>query len=109
MQGWNLKMVVSRCTLAMHLVEASSPQGSILDPILWNVYFNNVLKNLLLVLVYIDKDTLSHSYGREKAVNDMSPTTNLVTLWLGGNAGKSSLLVKRSKLLLSHVHEKMLG
>ena len=69
LQGRSLKVVVSGCTSAAHPVEASVPQGSILGPILWNVYFNDLLQSLSLVSAYADDATLSHSYDRQEAVN----------------------------------------
>ena len=59
-----LRVVVSGRTSATYPIEASVPQGSILGPILWNIYFNELLQSLPLASAYADDCTLSHSYNR---------------------------------------------
>ena len=67
--GRSLRVVVSGCTSASFPVETSVPQGSILGPLLWNIYFNDLLQCLPVALAYADDCTLSHSYIREEAAN----------------------------------------
>lgn len=64
LRGRSLRVVVGGCTSAAHPVEASVPQGSILGPILWNIYFNDLLQSLPVASAYADDCTLSHSYDR---------------------------------------------
>ena len=74
LQGRSLRVVVSGCTSATHPVKASVPQGSILGPILWNVYFNDLLQSLSLMSAYADDATLTHSYNREESASVIDAT-----------------------------------
>lgn len=65
----SLKVVVNGCTSSIHPVEASVPQGSVLGPIMWNIYFNDLLQRLPVVSAYADDCTLSHSYRREETAD----------------------------------------
>ena len=69
LHGRSLKVVVSGCTSSSYPLEASVPQGSILGPILWNIYFNDLLQSLPVASAYADDCTLSHSYTRTETVN----------------------------------------
>ncbi len=62
-------------TSAAYPVEASVPQGSILGPILWNIYFNDLLQSLPVASAYADDCTLSQSYDRGAAA-DVIETAN---------------------------------
>ncbi|XP_063591346.1 uncharacterized protein LOC134768450 [Penaeus indicus] len=46
-------------------VEASVPQGSVLGPILWNIYIDDMLREHPEINAYADDCTLSVSYQRE--------------------------------------------
>ena len=74
LHGRSLRVVVRGCTSATYPVEASVPQGSILGPLLWNVYFNDLLQSLPVASAYADDCTLSHSYSREEAANVIDAT-----------------------------------
>ena len=76
-----LRVVMSGCISAMHPIEASVPQGSILGPILWNIYINDLLQSLPLVLAYADDCTLSHSYTRDETANMIEDTN-----WTSGSS-----------------------
>ena len=65
--GRSLRVVVNGSTSATYPVEASVPQGSILGPLLWNVFFNDLLQSLPVASAYADDCTLSQSYNREEA------------------------------------------
>ena len=45
-------------------IQASVPQGSVLGPILWNIYIDDLLRQLSTVAAYADDCTLSCSYCR---------------------------------------------
>ena len=46
-------------------VGASVPQGSVLGPVLWNLYIDDLLRTLPAVSAYADDCTLSRSYCRQ--------------------------------------------
>ena len=84
LQGRSLKVVVNGRTSAAHPVEASVPQGSILGPLLWNIYFNDLLQSLPVASAYADDCTLSHSYNREDTANIIETTNrqlNNIIAW----------------------------
>ena len=66
--------MVSGCTSATFPVEASVLQRSILGLLLWSIYFNDFLQCLLVASAYADDCTLSYSYTREEAENDIDAT-----------------------------------
>ena len=74
LQGRSLRVVVSGCTSDTFPVEASVPQGSILGPLLWNIYFNDLLQSLPVASAYADDCTLSHSYTRDEVANVINVT-----------------------------------
>ena len=66
LSGSSLRVAVNRCTSASFPVEASIPQGSVLGPILWNIYFNDLLQSAPSASAYADDCTLSWTYAREE-------------------------------------------
>ena len=65
LQDRSLKVAVNGQTSESLPVEASVPQGSILGPLLWNVYVDDLLRLLLAVSAYADDCTLSYTYPRQ--------------------------------------------
>lgn len=63
----SLRVVVNGHTSASYPVEASVPQGSVLGPILWNIYLNDLLQSTPSARAYADDCTLSWTYEREEA------------------------------------------
>ena len=65
-------------------VEASVPQGSVLGPILWNIYINDLLQLLPEVSAYADDCTLTRSYHRQdsqRAIDDANQQLRLIKEW----------------------------
>ena len=46
LQDRSLRVLISWCTYAMYPIEASVLQDSNLEPILWNIYLNDLLQSL---------------------------------------------------------------
>ena len=49
-----LHVVINGHTSKEHSIEASVPQGSVIGPLLWNVYFNDILQLITEACVYAD-------------------------------------------------------
>lgn len=58
--------MVNGHTFASYPVEGYVPQESVLRPILWNVYFNDLLQSILSASAYADDYTLSWTYEKEE-------------------------------------------
>ena len=74
LHGRSLRAVVNGCTSGSYPVTASVPQGSVLGPILWNVYFDDLLRGLPVASAYADDCTLTHSYTREETADVINAT-----------------------------------
>ena len=77
-------MVINGQSLGPSLAEASVPQGSVLGPILWNIYIDDLLQQLTTVAAYADDYTLSRSYRRpdsQRAVREGIRQLRLVEQW----------------------------
>ena len=58
-------MVVNGQTFQAKPMLASVSQGSILGPILWNIYVDDLLQLVPEIVAYADDCTLSHSFKRQ--------------------------------------------
>ena len=65
LQGRTLRVVINGQTSAKHPIKASVPQGSVLGPLLWNVFFNDILQLVPEAQAYADDCTLSFSCERK--------------------------------------------
>ncbi|XP_063596231.1 uncharacterized protein LOC134773084 [Penaeus indicus] len=63
--GRTLKVVIGGQSSEKYPVEASVPQGSVLGPILWNIFIDDMLREHPEINAYADDCTLSISYQRE--------------------------------------------
>ena len=54
LQGRTLQVVVNGSTSSEYPIEASVPQGSVLGPLLWNVYLNDILQLIPQAHAYAD-------------------------------------------------------
>ena len=84
LQGRTLQVVINGQTSGPSPVEASVPQGSVLGPILWNIYIDDLLQQLTTVAAYADDCTLSRTYCRpdsQRAVRELNRQLRLVEQW----------------------------
>uniref|UniRef100_A0A0P4VTV9 Reverse transcriptase domain-containing protein n=1 Tax=Scylla olivacea TaxID=85551 RepID=A0A0P4VTV9_SCYOL len=68
LQGRTLQVVVNGQASESLPVRASVPQGSVLGPVLWNIYVDDLLRQLPAVSAYADDCTLSCTYPRHESV-----------------------------------------
>ena len=79
-EGRTLRLVLYGQTSKPTQLRVSVPQGSVLRPVLWNVYINDLLRQIPAVKAYADDCTISLSYCRQDsqhavaAVNKMQKT-----------------------------------
>ena len=82
--GRSLRVAINGHTSSSFPVEASVPQGSVLGPILWNIYLNDLLQSVPSVNAYADDCTLSWTYKRdetEAVVQSANAVLNAVMAW----------------------------
>ena len=65
LHGRSLRVVINGRTSTPAPIGASVPQGSILGPILWNIYIDDLLRQLPAVKAYADDCTVAVSYCRQ--------------------------------------------
>ena len=84
LHGRTLQVVVNGQSSRPLPVEASVPQGSVLGPILWNIYLNDLLQLLPTVSAYADDCTLSRSYRRQDSqlvIEEVNQQLSLIKEW----------------------------
>ena len=84
LQDRTLQVVVNGQSSRPSPVRASVPQGSVLGPVLWNVYIDDLLRQLSSVVAYADDCTLSRSYCRldsRRAINELNKQLRVVEQW----------------------------
>lgn len=58
LQNRELTVVVNGCSSKQHKIEASVPQGSVMGPLLWNIYFDDLLQMVPESAAFADDCTL---------------------------------------------------
>ena len=84
LQGRTLQVVVNGQASESLPVEASVPQGSVLGPVLWNVYVDDLLQQLPAVSAYADDCTLSFTYPRQdsgRAADEVNHQLRVIQEW----------------------------
>ena len=84
LQGRTLQVVINGQASIALPVEASVPQGSVLGPVLWNLYVDDLLQQLPAISAYADDCTLYRSYHRQdsqRVVAEINQQLSLIQEW----------------------------
>ena len=84
LQGRSLRVVINGHTSDEHPVEASVPQGSVLGPLLWNIYLNDILQLIPQAYAYADDCTLTFTCSRDDrptTISRINQALNLILEW----------------------------
>ena len=107
LQDRTLCVVVGGHTSKEYSIEASVPQGSVIGPLLWNVYFNDILHLIPEAYAYADDCTLTftcNKENREATIKRINETLNLIVSW--GKRWQVTLApLKTQAMLISRKHE----
>lgn len=98
--GRTSSTVVSGHTSAPHPVRAGVPQGSVLGPLLWNVYFNDILQLIPEAHAYADDCTLTFVCDRTDSQATMTRINRaLDTIVSWGRRWQVTLAPEKTQLL----------
>jgi len=84
LQERTLRVVVNGHTSSEFPIQASVPQGSVIGPLLWNVYFNDILQLIPEAYAYADDCTLNFTcdtQNRAEAVRHINDTLDYIMYW----------------------------
>uniref|UniRef100_A0A0P4VX79 Uncharacterized protein n=1 Tax=Scylla olivacea TaxID=85551 RepID=A0A0P4VX79_SCYOL len=101
LQGRTLRVVINGQASQPLPIQASVPQGSVLGPILWNIYIDDLLRQIPTLLAYADDCSLSRSYCRsdsQRAVRELNRQLRLVMEW--GEAWQVSFAPEKTQAMV---------
>lgn len=82
-------------------IGASVPQGSVIGPLLWNVYFNDLLQMIPQAYAYADDCTLTFTCtkeNREGTIRKINETLKLINSW--GRRWQVELAPEKTQVML---------
>ena len=80
----SLVVAVDGADSESYAISAGVPQGSLLGPLLWNIFLDDLLQQIPEAVAYADDLTIHISYGKEEANNAAERLQNIlnkVTKW----------------------------
>ncbi|XP_042865068.1 uncharacterized protein LOC122248811 [Penaeus japonicus] len=95
LQNRQMKVVLNGIHSAYYNIEAGVPQGSILGPLMWNIFLNDMLHLIPEAKAFADDGTLSLSYEPKEqgvALSRLSPIKACTISAWERNVAKSHLL-----------------
>ena len=96
-----LHVVLNGHTSSEHKIEASVPQGSVLGPLLWNIYFDDILHLIPEAHAYADDCTLDFTCNQEEQHNTISHINEtLQTIISWGKRWQVSLAPEKTQLMV---------
>ena len=101
LQNRVLQVALNGHTSEEYQIEASVPQGSVIGPMLWNVFFNDLLQMIPQSFAYADDCTLTFKCTDEnrcETIELINDTLNLITIW--GNLWQVELAPEKTQVML---------
>ena len=96
-----LKVAVNGYTSKECKIGASVPQGSVLGPLLWNIYFNDILQLIPEAYAYADDCTLTFTCSdedRKETIMKINETLKLISEW--GEKWQITLAPEKTQVML---------
>ena len=96
-----LRVAVNGYTSNEYKIGASVPQGSVLGPLLWNIYFNDILQLIPEAYAYADDCTLSYTCSdddRKETILRINETLKLISEW--GEKWQVTLAPEKTQVML---------
>ena len=84
LQDRSLQVVVNGHSSSKYPIKASVPQGSVLGPLLWNIYFNDILQLVPEAYAYADDCTLTFTcdrHDRQATLLHINQTLHIIQSW----------------------------
>ncbi len=84
LRGRNFQVVLQGEVSSSYPIAAGVPQGSLLGPLLWNIFFDEILQLTTSAMAYADDLTLSVSYTRDQrrnAAKKLQDEINYISSW----------------------------
>ena len=101
LRGRTLRVVVNGSESKEYPIEASVPQGSVIGPLLWNVYFNDILQLIPEAYAFADDCTLTftcNDNNRQETITKINEALQLIMSW--GNRWQVSLAPQKTQMMV---------